>query len=270
MTFSTDFDTIKSVKRGDKMRDISKNIRDSRLEKNMTQDQLADKLFVTRQTVSNYENGKSRPDIDMIERIAEILETDVNTIIYGRVSNELKKREFIKLAVGALLIAVTIALYEYLVPIAMNIRATHYLSAGRFFIEFTLNPLKWLLTGWTVMQLAGIAFKTRITLPQWTKYIRYFLIIIILLYFTVIVITMLPVTVENHMYLVSKRNGGNMTYTTFLPQWYTTAGEWILDKLIGVMHFPRDLTIPVFLTLGMSLWLCGFSQTKKSKSEEKI
>ena len=37
------------------MRDIGKNIRQLRTEKNMTQDELARKLFVTRQTVSNYE-----------------------------------------------------------------------------------------------------------------------------------------------------------------------------------------------------------------------
>ena len=41
------------------MRDIGKNIRDLRIVQNLTQDQLAEKLFVTRQTVSNYENGVS-------------------------------------------------------------------------------------------------------------------------------------------------------------------------------------------------------------------
>jgi len=41
------------------MRDIGKNIRDLRSKRNMTQDELAEKLFVTRQTVSNYETGVS-------------------------------------------------------------------------------------------------------------------------------------------------------------------------------------------------------------------
>lgn len=39
------------------MRDIGKNIRELRQRQNMTQDELAARLFVTRQTVSNYENG---------------------------------------------------------------------------------------------------------------------------------------------------------------------------------------------------------------------
>ena len=41
------------------MRDIGKNIKHLRIAQEMTQDQLAERLFVTRQTVSNYENGKS-------------------------------------------------------------------------------------------------------------------------------------------------------------------------------------------------------------------
>lgn len=41
------------------MRDIGKNIKYLREEKHLTQDQLAERLFVTRQTVSNYETGDS-------------------------------------------------------------------------------------------------------------------------------------------------------------------------------------------------------------------
>ena len=42
------------------MRDIGKNIRSLRMQKGMTQEQFAEKLFVTRQTVSNYETGVSQ------------------------------------------------------------------------------------------------------------------------------------------------------------------------------------------------------------------
>lgn len=42
------------------MRDIGKNIRAARIRQGITQDTLAEKLFVTRQTVSNYETGGSQ------------------------------------------------------------------------------------------------------------------------------------------------------------------------------------------------------------------
>ena len=45
------------------MREIGKNIRDLRQRCQLTQEELAQKLHVTRQTVSNYEMGKSRPDV---------------------------------------------------------------------------------------------------------------------------------------------------------------------------------------------------------------
>ena len=41
------------------MRDIGKNIKTLRIRRGMTQDELAEALYVTRQTVSNYETGVS-------------------------------------------------------------------------------------------------------------------------------------------------------------------------------------------------------------------
>lgn len=63
--------TFAGLCRGDDMRDIGKNIRYLRESKGLTQDQLAEKLFVTRQTVSNYETGRTRPDVDMIVSITD-------------------------------------------------------------------------------------------------------------------------------------------------------------------------------------------------------
>ena len=80
------------------MRDIGKNIRQLRIQKNMTQDELAQKLFVTRQTVSNYETGKSKPDVEMLERIAQMLDTDILTVIYG---SQPKKNPGVVVACGA-------------------------------------------------------------------------------------------------------------------------------------------------------------------------
>ena len=46
---------------------IPKNIKRLRQQASLTQDQLAEKLFVTRQTVSLWENGKTQPDIETLE-----------------------------------------------------------------------------------------------------------------------------------------------------------------------------------------------------------
>lgn len=55
----------------------------SRLRKNadMTQSELADKLNLTRQAISKYENGDSFPDIAVLVQIAEIFGVTVDTLI---------------------------------------------------------------------------------------------------------------------------------------------------------------------------------------------
>ena len=65
------------------MTKVSKNIKKIRTSKNLTQDALANKLYVTRQTVSGWENGRTQPDIEMLIKIAEVLEADVEELIYG-------------------------------------------------------------------------------------------------------------------------------------------------------------------------------------------
>ena len=52
------------------MGDIGKNIRALRMRKKLSQDQLAQILHVTRQTISNYETGRSRPDVEMLAELA--------------------------------------------------------------------------------------------------------------------------------------------------------------------------------------------------------
>lgn len=51
--------------------ELGKNIVKLRKDNNLTQDELAEKLFVTRQTVSNWENGKNYPDLETIVKISD-------------------------------------------------------------------------------------------------------------------------------------------------------------------------------------------------------
>ena len=50
---------------------IGKSIRQIRSENNMSQEDFAEIFFVTRQTVSNWENGKSYPDLNTIVKISD-------------------------------------------------------------------------------------------------------------------------------------------------------------------------------------------------------
>lgn len=142
------------------MRDIAKNIRSLRIAKKMTQDELAEKLFVTRQTVSNYETGKTRPDVEMLARIAEVLETDVNTLIYGSML-PIAHRELKRLIIGAILTVITGLLVAILIPLEAEYRRRAFVVGYDLPLKLWLLPLACLFAGWTLAQLVGMALKKK-------------------------------------------------------------------------------------------------------------
>ena len=60
---------------------LSENIKKLRKAKCISQEELAVKLNVVRQTVSKWENGLSVPDSEMLIRLADELETTVNVLL---------------------------------------------------------------------------------------------------------------------------------------------------------------------------------------------
>lgn len=60
---------------------LSKNIKEIRKSKGLSQQELAVKLNVVRQTVSKWEQGLSVPDSNMLISISEVLEAPVSTLL---------------------------------------------------------------------------------------------------------------------------------------------------------------------------------------------
>lgn len=74
-------------------------IKKYRGEKGLSQENLAEKLYVSRQTVSNWENEKTYPDINSLLRLSEIFGVSLDTLIKGdveKMKNEIKKEEITK------------------------------------------------------------------------------------------------------------------------------------------------------------------------------
>lgn len=66
------------------MNKVSKNIKKLRYEKNLTQEDIAKELFVTRQTVSSWESGRTQPDIETLVKLSEIFSVSTEELIYGK------------------------------------------------------------------------------------------------------------------------------------------------------------------------------------------
>ena len=59
---------------------FSETLRKLRSEKRLSQQALADRMFVTRSTVARWESGSRLPDAVMISRLSEVLGVDANSL----------------------------------------------------------------------------------------------------------------------------------------------------------------------------------------------
>lgn len=72
---------------------LGENIKALRKSKGFTQEELAARVNVVRQTVSKWEKGLSVPDADTLQKIAEVLETEVSQLLGAEIHSEKNKNE---------------------------------------------------------------------------------------------------------------------------------------------------------------------------------
>lgn len=71
---------------------LQENIRAFRQKKGMTQEELASRLHVVRQTVSKWEKGLSVPDAELLIRLAEVLEVSVAQLLGGEAATTTEEK----------------------------------------------------------------------------------------------------------------------------------------------------------------------------------
>lgn len=70
---------------------LGAQIKKYRTEFSLSQDELAEKLFVTRQSVSNWENDKTYPDIKSLVLLSEVFSVSLDQLVKGDM--EIMKKE---------------------------------------------------------------------------------------------------------------------------------------------------------------------------------
>lgn len=129
------------------MNDIMKNIKRLRQARNLTQEELAEQLHVTRQAVSNWETGKNQPDIELLKTLAETFEVDVTELLYAPKPDAAKRKRAI---VAAMLCALAVLAWVGYVPFvkwAMAWKSYHFDMRPALLSLWALKPLTYLLTG---------------------------------------------------------------------------------------------------------------------------
>ena len=108
--------------------ELGSQIKKYRNELSLSQDALAEKIYVSRQTISNWENGKSYPDVNSLVLLSEVFQTSIDYLIKGDVEVMKKQvrsedtREFKRL--NTLYFILFLALMVSPIPLAYDLRIT--------------------------------------------------------------------------------------------------------------------------------------------------
>lgn len=115
--------------------DIGNQIRERRARLGLSQDELAQKLYVSRVTISHWETGKTLPDVQSILLLANLFDTTIDELVRGDVD---EMREMVKRSEQRTKVfAVALATVEVIVITALAVTAV----AGREYLEPVLRLL---------------------------------------------------------------------------------------------------------------------------------
>lgn len=84
---------------GDEEMELGKQIKTYRQNAKLSQEELANRIYVSRQTISNWENDKSYPDMNSLVLLSEIFKTSIDNLIRGDIDlmkEVIKKEEIAK------------------------------------------------------------------------------------------------------------------------------------------------------------------------------
>lgn len=79
--------------------ELGKQIKKYRIENELSQEELANKIYVTRQSISNWENDKTYPDVNSLVLLSEIFQVSIDELIKGdlnKMKETIKKEEILK------------------------------------------------------------------------------------------------------------------------------------------------------------------------------
>jgi transcriptional regulator with XRE-family HTH domain len=60
---------------------FSKKLKELRIKNNLTQTDLGEKIYLSRTTISNYEQGKMEPNIDTIIELSNIFKISIDELL---------------------------------------------------------------------------------------------------------------------------------------------------------------------------------------------
>ena len=123
--------------------EIEKKLKDVRMQAGLTQEQVAEKIMVSRQTVSNWENGKSLPDIVSIMSLSDLYQISIDELLKGDKRMKEKMEKDANIAKANKRVILTTAIITLVVGIIYSIS----IFVGGAFYEFCASAIQWVMLG---------------------------------------------------------------------------------------------------------------------------
>ena len=158
--------------------ELNEQIKKYRTEMNLSQEELAEKIYVTRQSVSNWENGKTYPDIHSLLLLSSLFSISLDQLVKGDIEimkEEIKKEEIAKMnRYGRIYAIMLVATVVSATPLFMWLERWAFLPWGIIFsimIYFSLkvDKIKKYRTEMDLSQeeLAEKIYVTRQSISNW-------------------------------------------------------------------------------------------------------
>lgn len=128
--------------------EIEKKLKEARTNAGLTQEQVAEKIMVSRQTISNWENGKSLPDIVSILNLSDLYQISLDELLKGDTKMKEKIEKDVKVAKDNKRLILTTAIILFVVAIIYLIS----IFVGGAFNDFCEAAIRWIVMG------VGVAF----------------------------------------------------------------------------------------------------------------
>ncbi len=123
--------------------EVGKKLKEARLNAGLTQEHVADKIMVSRQTISNWENGKSLPDIVSVMNMSDLYQISLDELLKGDQKMREKVEKDVKIFKSNKRLILTTSI------IVMIVTITYLLSVyvGGIFYDFCEAAIPWVLMG---------------------------------------------------------------------------------------------------------------------------
>lgn len=123
--------------------EIERKLKDARLNSGFTQEQVAENIMVSRQTISNWENGKSLPDIVSVMNMSDLYQISLDELLKGDQKMKEKIVKDVNVAKGNKRLILTTGILVLVVAVVYLIS----IFVGGVFRDFCESAVRWVLLG---------------------------------------------------------------------------------------------------------------------------